>query len=275
MGRALASTGLEGILRLEESDIQYHAVKKVADKVSPNYAAVTAVLTALVSYRLTMRGEEWWTCFSKEVTTSVSEGSLREAFHKVKQFIVNCRGSIIQRMQKLARIEKVQKQAYNTLRILYETPEKILNSGQWLTNGLANALRTKPWKKTIVFSAKMAYYAAKTLNSNMPAPRDVPIPVDLRISCITTTSGIAETSDYRIILSKPEKVIKAWEKVAEISKIPPLNIDSLLWIIGWAPRDLDLDNARKTVTKRLEPYLGKASINIANQLLHRPCQRNR
>ena len=273
IARSLSETGLHRVLRLEESDPQLHAVKRVAEERSPGFATVTAVLTALVSYRLAMRGEEWWSCYAEALSRGPVRGSLTDAYREVKAFVGSCPGSRVQRKAKLARIDKAFHGARQALEHLYHDPIRILSSASWLTIQLASALGQKPWRKTIVFSAKMAYYAARSATGPSPAPWDVPIPVDLRIACVSASSGLIDASHYKLLLQKPLPVIGAWNRVAEVSGVPPLNIDSVLWLVGWAPRDLPLEEARRVIRERLSPYLGDASSSIAREIAYRPCPR--
>ena len=273
IARALAEASVDRVLRLEESDPQLHAVRWVAEKRSPGFAAVTAVLTALVSYRLTMRGEEWWTCYAETLLKGPDRGSLTDAYREVKAFIESCPGARVQRKAKRARIDKAFHKARPALERLYHDPASVLSGASWLTVQLARALGQKPWRKTIVFSAKMAYYAARTTTGLTPAPWDVPIPVDLRIACVSASSGLVDTPSYKMLLQKPLPVIEAWNRVAEHSGVPPLNLDSILWLVGWAPRDLPLEEARRVIRERLNPYLGDASKSIARELAYRSCPR--
>ena len=273
IARAFAEAGVDRVLRLEESDPQLHAVRRVAEARGTGFAAVTAVLTALVSYRLTMRGEEWWTCYAETLSRGRGRGSLTDAYREVKAFLESCPGARVQRKAKQARIDKASHKARQALERLYHDPAQILSGASWLTAQLAKALGQKPWRKTIVFSAKMAYYAARTTTDPTPAPWDVPIPVDLRIACVSASSGLVDAPSYKLLLQRPLPVIEAWNRVAEYSGIPPLNLDSVLWLVGWALRDLPLEEARRVIRDRLKPYLGGSSDSIARELAYRPCPR--
>ncbi len=271
LGRVMGRIGVNPILRLEESDPQYLAVLEVANRTSPGYASVTAVLTALVSYRLAMRGEEWWSCYARMITSNARVLDVDDAGRNVVRFIMECPGGVVRREAKVRRVRKALYRARQALIKLFKNPEAILESSSWLTNSLAKSLSTKPWKKTIVFSAKMAYYAGKTLNRNSPAPRDAPIPVDLRVSCMSTSSGLIDVEDYRVLLKNPLLVIRAWTGVSRISGVPQLNIDSVIWITGRAPMDYDVVEARSVVEERLRDYLGDHAGILARELVYRSC----
>ena len=263
---------LEGILSLEETDPQLHAVARVAGAHGPGYASVTSVLVALVSYRLAMRGEEWWTCYGEFFSTRPAAGDPLEAAARVREFLAHCPGAAAQREARARRVERAARGARGLLARLMEEPTLILDSARPLLEALSKALGQEPYRKTIAFAAKMAYYAARTVAGRVPAPGDAPIPVDLRVSCVTVSSGLVEPPvDYRLLLRRPRLVVDAWGLVSSLSGVPALNLDSLLWLVGWAPRDLPLEEARRVIRERLEPHLpGRARV-IALQLARRPC----
>ncbi len=273
LGRLLYNIGLEKILLLEERDPQLHAISRVSGSTSTGWAAVTASLVGLVSYRLTLKGEEWWSCYG-EYFSDQKELSLQEAYDKVISFIDECKGAAIQRDAKKNRIKRVFRGAKRALETLYSQPQRILASGSWLLNSYSRALKQEPWRKTIAFSVKMAYYAVRSQQKHpVPAPWDVPVPVDLRVSCITYSSGIVKADDWRDIMRDPRPAIKAWSIVAEESRIPALNIDSLLWMIGSAPRtNSDVNEVQHQVYGRLYPVLGPRAYDLSRLLITEPCR---
>lgn len=272
LGELIARAGLKAILALEERDPQLLAVRRVAEAAGTGTAAVTASLVALASYRLAMRGEEWWSCYG-DYFSSKTPGFLEEAFELTLSFIDECRGAAIQRDAKRRRVEEAYRGARGALAALYKSPWRVLDSGSWLLDAYARALMQEPWRKTLAFSVKMAYYAARSLSRDPPpAPWDVPIPVDLRVSCVTYTSGLVEAQSWSEIFKYPKVAVKAWRIVAEWSRVPPLNIDSLLWMIGSIPRGGDLSAVWEAATRRLQPVLGEYAGVLVRGLLARPCR---
>lgn len=273
LGRLLYNIGLEKILLLEERDPQLHAISRVSGSTSTGWAAVTASLVGLVSYRLTLKGEEWWSCYG-EYFSDQRELSLMEAYSQVISFIEECKGAAVQRDAKKNRIKRVYHGAKRTLETLYSQPQRILASGFWLLNSYSRALKQEPWRKTIAFSVKMAYYAVRSQQKHpVPAPWDVPVPVDIRVSCITYSSGIVRADDWRDIMRDPRPAIKAWNIVAEESRIPALNIDSLLWMIGSTPKtSTDLNDMRRQVSGKLYPVLGPRAYDLSRMLIVKPCR---
>jgi len=94
-------------------------------------------------------------------------------------------------------------------------------------------LGTKPERKTVVFSIKMAYYGLRALYELVPQlPMEIPIPVDVRIAKITYKAGLIEgAKDWQELYRKPTIVINLWNIVANRTGIPPLHLDSLLWML--------------------------------------------
>ncbi len=246
----LRGIGLEGILDLEEEDPQFHAVKRVASALGAGNAGVAAVLNAIVSYRLAMRGEDWWECWSEwHSSRSIGCDSIECLAASEIGFLRDCRGSVIQRSAKIRRVGRAASNARSVLEKLRVEPGLVLSSGRWLVEGLARALRAKPWSKTIVFAAKMAYYAARIESPGRPAPRDVEIPVDVRVACFLYSTGIVEAPSYRSLVSQPRIAQEAVRLLAEETGIPPLNLDTLFWLSGWAPRDLELGEANRVFSR--------------------------
>jgi len=267
--------GVQPVLRLEESDPQLHAVARVAG-VDPGYALLTSVLVALVSYRLAARGEEWWSCYGEYFSERGPVGDPLEAARLVEAFLYDCPAGALQRRAKARRVWRAARGARDALERLAGDPLQILSSGRILLDPLARALGQEPWRKTIVFAVKMAYYTARTqLRDPVPAPLDTPLPVDLRVSCLTVTSGLAPGVSPDRLLRDPRPVLEAWGVVAGESGIPPLNLDSLLWLVGWAARLPDQREAARAIEDRLLPYYGPHASLIARELTRKPCPQAR
>ena len=265
--RALAEIGLQGVLCLEEHDPQYHAVAHVSQSLGPGPAALLGALNALVSYRLAMRGEDWWWCWARSVAQTGAR-SIEEAVRAEKEFLLTCRGSIVGRDAKLRRLDRALR-AKRELGLLLEEPTRILQSGAWLVQALSTALGAKPWSKTIVFAAKIAYYAARTAAGPRPAPWDVDIPVDVRVACFLYSTGIVGARSYRDLVRRPRPAQEAVRLLAERSMIPPLNLDTVFWRLGWIPRDLPRSEWPGAVEKVLG---GCAEPGPVAGLFREPCR---
>ncbi len=247
----LSGLGLHRILILEEEDPQYTAVGRVWRVQGAGPTAVLAVLNALVSYRLAMRGEDWWNCWADYHSQDRYESRLAVLASAELSFLENCRGSIVQREAKKRRVKLAAHNCRDTLETLLLKLNLLRESGLWLVRGLARGLKAGENAKTIVFSAKMAYYALRWEEGRVPAPGDVDIPVDVRVACFLYSTGIVNSESYRDLVRSPVIAQKAVRLISQLTGIPPLNLDTVFWLSGWAPRDLSLEEANIYIRRLL------------------------
>ncbi len=273
LARVISLVGLDKILLLEETDPQLHAVTRVASVNGRGVASYTSALVALVSYRLSGTGEEWWTCYGEHFSTPLppDPGALVE---RVLGFLDECSHARVQREAKKRRIMRAYQGAGNTLTRLLRDPDSVLPSVSWLLNELAKALRSEPWKKTIAFAGKMAYYSART-TQRIPAPWDSIVPVDLRIACLTYTSQLVRAHSREEIMRDPRPAIGAWSWIGRQAGVPPYNLDSLLWLAGNPSRFPRIEEARRYIASRLRGVLGGLGDLLASELVRVPCKTGR
>lgn len=275
--------GVPRILGIEEAvDEQFRAIKEFALRIGdPGWASLYCFLTGLVTYRLAMRGEDWWWCFSR-LMPRVAGGSpprgVEEAVGHVKTFLDLCRGALYQREQKKKRLERALRSRRALEMIVYDTEEALFRSARLVLGSVSNALNQDPSSKTLVFALKMAYYAFRgSTGVRRPLPMDVPIPIDTRVSCVSYSSGMIEApggDPVRVILSSPDVARGAWGLVSSSSSVPPLHIDSVVWVVGGFLGSRDVDHARRMVESKLsravEPRL---SSLVSRELILRACRR--
>ncbi|MGC8572522.1 MAG: N-glycosylase/DNA lyase [Caldisphaera sp.] len=273
VSNSIKNFGLGNILLLEERvDPQFDYIQRLKMKVGKGYATLYSLIVSLVSYKLAMKGEEWWQCFSNYLSDKEIPKNVDEAIKNVIDFMKDCKGSIIGQKYKLKRIEKISK-SKELLNAIVNNPEIVLEKPEEIMKKIASSLGTEEWKKTITFSIKMAYYAVKNKGEIKPLLINIPMPIDIRISCLTYTSGIVESESFKEILKNPKIAIKAWDMVSELSEVPQIHLDSLLWVIGWAPRELEISEARKKVIEFLSKYYDSNKINqLIKELFYRECK---
>ena len=128
---------------------------------------------------------------------------------------------------------------------------------------LARAVGAKPRAKTVVFAVKMLYYSLRAAGFKVRGlPYEIPIPVDFRVSLMTLTSGLIADgaadfrSEARLLRERgAELVRRGWGLVSELSSVPALNMDVVLWLVGGA---VDRSNfSRKKVYLELEKVVGR------------------
>ncbi len=277
VAETLGLLGLEGVLRLEEEgDSQRREALRVAEAAGRGPGAVAGLLVALASYRLAMRGEEWWACYGDYMTASLGDAEgLQGVYEEVRRFLLTCKGASIGREAKLRRVSKAFSGARARLEEVYGDPDLLLTSDypSRLLSALMAALSEKRPAKTLVFSVKIAYYHARRPGELAPLRLEAPIPVDVRVACVTYSSGMVEGPGYRGLVSKPEAAWRAWGEVEMLTGIPMPHLDTVAWLTGWAPRDLGLVEARARIAEALAPYAGlDAARRIAAELVVRECE---
>ena len=273
VGEAFRSLGLEAVLRLEEMDPQFTAVSEVARSVGPGPAAVAAMLVALASFRLAMRGEEWWMCFSRLVPGFMGDRpTVESAYEAAKKFISTCEGGAIGREAKIKRISRAWMGGYTLFRSIAEDPSIIIRDPDGVADRLKRALNERRLTKTVVFAVKMGYYAARYASGRKPLNSTIPIPVDVRVACLTYSSMMVDGPGYRGLVSDPTEAHRAWEIVSEVSGIPQIHLDTVAWLTGWAPRDLPLEEARSRIRDVIERVASPViASRVASELCLRTC----
>ena len=276
VGEALRRLGLDGVLELEEvGDPQLSALRRLAAAVGRGAAAAYALAVALVSYRLAMRGEDWWRC-AADWLSSVPPSRPEDVVDNVVRFLEECRGAALGRDQKIGRLKKLRVRGLAILRELMEDPDAVTRDADGLLERLSKAMDEPAGRKTVTFAIKMAYYASRPPGSRVPLRHGVPLPVDVRVACVTASSGIASSvRDYREIVRSPRPAQEAWAAVSRLSGIPTPHIDSVLWLTGWAPRDLGQERAREAIRGLLARVTDGATAElVARELTYRPCPKS-
>jgi len=272
----LSTIGPYKVLELEEKlDPQFKALKKLSTTLGKGWASVYALLISLISYRLLMKGEDWWECLATLILNrrgSRPPSSLRDVVDDVLWFIDNCRGSSIARDSRKKRVQLVYRSSQELLETLALNPDYFYSNAEIIVKTLARTLGVEEWRKTIVFTAKMVYYAIRDPGDRKLIDLNIPIPVDVRVACASYSSMVVEAPNYMEIVRNPRVAQEAWSIVSRRSGIPVLNLDTLLWLTGWTPRDLSLENARKKVEDILLNVVEEHTAReIAQRLYLRKC----
>ena len=210
--------GIGTILQLERRDPQYVAVCDVVKKHGEEVGARLAMLNALVSYRLAGRGEEHWQYFGRYF-------SQRGVTDVCRDFLVYLETSPFLKIGVEARRRRVAK-------VCRYSPdlENLLNT----LRGLSTLLDVYPHQKTLVFSIKILNYAYMcSRNVDRPLPFEIPIPVDFRVAHLTWCAGLIDMPPAEA-MRRQRDVQAVWSRVAEESGVPPLHIDTVLWLAGRA-----------------------------------------
>jgi len=279
LGGLIGEMGFEAISAIENDDPQYHAMARLSRSLGPGPAMAIAILSALVSYRLPLRGEEWWTRLAGYAASKRPPATPEEAAAIVEGFLRSIRGVPLLN-QKLARLRRaVSGPARGAIGDLMAGPSSFPASAARLVSSLSASLSQRPEAKTIVFAVKMAYYVYKaSLGGRIDEPiREfrIPIPVDVRVACLSISSLLCNAESPSELVSKPRPVQHAWSIIAEASGIPELHLDALAWRVGWIPRDhRSVEDAQRAMAEVLSRYTTARLARVASrELAARLCRR--
>jgi DNA-(apurinic or apyrimidinic site) lyase len=270
VARAISGIGLEGVLAIEESDPQYRALEYLVRRLGDcGSAFLLVVLNSLSAYQLSSTGEDYWWEFARYPFSPGDPGRLVEDFIS---FLRGSRGNVAARDKK---IERVMRIASNQAHIeIYADYGKMVEDLEVLREILKRSLKKEGSEKTIVFAIKMFYYVARICGYKPRIPMSIEIPIDRRIAAITYTSEIADTTGsdpVGEIMRNYREAQKAWSTISRIAGIPPINLDSILWICGKHVREND---RVEKAYRELKSYAGgrvddKALRKAVEELLRR------
>jgi len=229
--RSLGREGCEEFIRVDPQYVSLSKLSSLCGAVSVWLAA----LNGLVSYMLSMRGEEFWSLFVDFAASRCSKvRDFSEAVELVKEFTRGYNRLYLE--AKIKRLDKVLR-CGDAFKYLGRSQIK-----EYLDK-LSSCLKTEKNSKTLVFSAKMAYYVFRSVEVNTDLS-SISIPVDRRVALVTLTSGLLTTPNKtkktlkeledlaEELLRYPEVVREVWDSVSRESGIPALLIDAPIWLIG-------------------------------------------
>ncbi|WP_457620305.1 N-glycosylase/DNA lyase [Methanopyrus sp.] len=195
----------------ERVDVQYKAIEALTDALPSTDLVRLTVANALVSYQLSSPGEDWWREFSSYFRKRRPDDIVRE----YTRFLPRSRGNRRLIRQKLYRLHRAKTFLEG---LTWQDAESYYRNMNRLRLDLARALDTDPRSKTVVFAVKMFGYALRLITGKFrPYPFEIPIPVDARIERVTRSITDDDPRRY-------------WDSIARQTGIPPLHLDSILWI---------------------------------------------
>lgn len=212
----LRKIGPKAILALEKRDPQYLAICRLCRARGERDAARLAMLNALVSYRLAGKGEEHWEYFAEFFSKKRGRDLCEEflEYLKASPYLALARNARIKRALKACRYEPDLGDLARTWR------------------DLATLVGADTESKTVVFAIKILNYVYMCCrDADRLLPREIPIPVDYRVAKLTVCLGLIRATPEEA-LRRAREVQEVWNKIAEASGIPPLHIDTLLWLAG-------------------------------------------
>ncbi len=226
----IAAYTFQQIIDLEEKDEQFLALKRARYAVSSEFGDVyltrqvflyLVIQNALVSYQIAGSWPLWWAEFAnlveKDFVLLLEYGAHNQKWREsvLKKSRYNCR---LYNM-KLSRIEKfIQNWNFfdRDMRFFYDF------MGDFHFE-LLTVMKQPFDAKTVVFAVKMFGYAARIVFGDFVAfPSTIPIPLDSRLIQI-----------YQFLeqnKATKKEIIAYFQAFSEKFAVPPLHLDSLLWL---------------------------------------------
>ncbi|MEM1603697.1 MAG: N-glycosylase/DNA lyase [Zestosphaera sp.] len=246
--KSLGRDGCEEFIRVDPQYVSLSRLQSSCGAVSVELAAING----LVSYMLNMKGEEFWSLFADFITSKCSGvKDFKKTVELVEEF--TRRYNKLYLDAKIRRLNKVLRcaDAFESL--------KRGQIKEYLSR-LSLCIDTERESKTVVFSAKMAYYTLRSAEVNADLTK-ISIPVDRRVALVTLTSGLLSPLKKskntleklenlaKELLKHPQNVRVVWDAVSEESGIPALLIDTPLWLIGGRIKMLKADEIVKSLRR--------------------------
>jgi DNA-(apurinic or apyrimidinic site) lyase len=220
----------EHLERLILKDPQFVAIKSLVDSIGGD-AAIPVVLNALISYRLGIRGEEYWLRFSEFFKIHDS----KPLDSKFEEFLRNV-GSTWGLEQKINRVRKAL--TSSVIKSLFRDPYVYCSDLEELVKSLSKHLRVEESSKTMVFTAKMYGYLCIASGRRVDFS-GIDMPVDYRNALLAITSCLVEIEACRdasycakmLTSGKASSVVRrAWGQVCDLLKTPCLLLDTFTWL---------------------------------------------
>lgn len=223
---------LTDILIIEKNEEQYRSLDNarktiIIDNVTTNpknqrkLFLSLIIQNALISYQVAWSGPSRWAEYSQKITQDFHIlQKIQDTTQRWYDFLTTSRYN-----KRLYNAKKTRIQKYNkTFRYLYDQHHEIYYKNlSKLTQDLAQAMNQEPNAKTITFATKMFGYGLRILWQPFTHyPHDVSIPVDSRLLQIYYT--------HQKIPATSTVVQSYFNTLAHENNIPPLHLDSLLWI---------------------------------------------
>ena len=272
VAEAVARIPLEALDAMERSDPQYRAVTDIVERHGARALAIV-VANALVSYRLRVTGEEYWLEYAGWWRQRPTPRTVEELLEGVGLFLETRRlGMHID--QKLSRLRRA-----STLLAELMGWEGERLSLEELYRLLRARLKAREYEKTVFFAVKMAFYVARALGARVDGVEssEILIPLDSRISLLTSTSGMVRACPREVYTRLRSEAVTAWSEVSRISGVPAVRLDTLMWLPSQGIERLLrrglLASARDEVARRLvrlsNGFIGWGDASrLALELLH-------
>jgi DNA-(apurinic or apyrimidinic site) lyase len=201
LSEVLKEFSLSDALLLERFDRQYGALERLYNSIGDEELFLKLVLVnALLSYQLPTRGEIYWENFARFFAENPSLKGFEEFLKTHNNRFLS---SKLKRLKKVLKV--IEKLTARELKEFCENPHRLLNY-------LSRELNQEKSAKTLVFAVKMFIYACRIITGKaIVAPFEIEIPLDVRLKKISPR-------------------LEFWRKLSREVNIPPLHLDTLIWV---------------------------------------------
>lgn len=222
---------LDDVLAIEHSDKQFLVLQEAwnsidSQELSDKELFVFLVLQcALVGFQIAGSGPLRWEEFAQKIQQDryVLKQLQHNNIDRWYQFLTTSKYNKRLYNNKRKRLEKFLI-AYNAMvanRWLLSYHDDMTN----LWTQLSTTMKQDQHTKTVAFAVKMYGYATRIVtNTFIHYPMNIVIPLDSRLRRI----AIQQNSNYST--AKDTMIIDYYQRLAEEYEIPPLHLDSLIWI---------------------------------------------
>ena len=202
-------------IKIEESDRQYVALKKLSENIKNKEIYLSLILAnSIICYQLSWKWEDYW----EEFWYYFSNNNIKkeEIINELWKFISNSKNNKRFIDTKVKRLEKLKP----FLEFFLWNEEEYYDDMEKLRDELAKTMKQKKDAKTIVFAVKMfSYWARNIYNKLNFFPKNINVPVDSRL--------IALFEKYKWDY---ENINDFYFNLSEKLNIPELHLDAIVWV---------------------------------------------
>jgi len=243
----LKKYSLDDTSKIEESDRQFIALRKLSEKISRENIGIflwLIIVNSLICYQLSWKWEDYWEEFSKYFLEKFEKNFLnrKKILDELKNFLKNSKNNKRFISIKIWRIEKIEKsdffQKFFSKDLSEDLSEKFYQNMENLRDILSEKMNQKKDAKTIVFAIKMFWYWARNFFEFQKYPDKIKIPIDSRLENLFKIYNYKYDNLEKNLEKKSEKNLEKifknskifYSELSKKLKIPELHLDAILWV---------------------------------------------
>lgn len=209
---------LEDILKIEESDRQFIALKKLSEKIwNKDYFLPIVLSNSIICYQLSSTWENYW----EELSDFWIKYNFSQEFSisLLKNFFDEFLSQTSWNKRLLEPKKKRLYKFFSFIEIFENKKEFYKDNLEQFLEDISRFMNQKQTDKTMVFAIKMYSYAARIYyKKQILVPFSIAMPEDSRITKIT-----------EIYNNENKKFADFWFEISREVWIPCIHLDALLW----------------------------------------------